>query len=57
MNWNSQVHMLVTVEVTAAKLSALNIWMPTKAQVQNKFFDRARVVPDFPVDGHISIYK
>ncbi len=43
-------------KATAIKLGELNICLPRSVYVQKKFFHRGRVVPDFPVDGHIYIY-
>ncbi len=41
------------LEALAIKLNHCHIWMPTKVIVQKKiFFEGARVVPGFPVDGH-----
>ncbi len=43
-------------KATAIKLGELNICLPGSVYVQKKCFRRGRVVPDFPVDGHIAIY-
>ncbi len=48
-----RVHISTTAEATALKFRELIVLMRTNVQVHTICFDRARVVPNFPVDGHI----